>query len=72
MEIFIFAPKHLLRSNNFTELMQKKGIKFRGRVPLTVVISSNNKIISQFSGYKSLNYVNRKILIALSHSNHQI
>ncbi len=61
-----FEPQFLVNRGDFNNLLKAKSINFGKRVPFTVLIDRNSKIISQFSGGKSLNFLEKKVIKLLS------
>lgn len=62
---FYFKPEYLSDRAGFKDFLATKSINFKNRIPFTIIVDRNSKIIAQFSGYKSMNYVNRKIMKSL-------
>ncbi len=60
-----FQPKYLSDRNGFKDLLKTKSIKFRNRIPFSVIIGRNSQIITQFSGYKNFKYFDNRIMKAL-------
>ncbi len=61
-----FPPFFISNRGNFTESLKTKSINFRNRIPFTILIDKNSKIIKQSSGYKSFKYFNKRIIKLLS------
>ncbi len=61
-----FKPNYLIHNDGLSDLLSKKSIEYNNRIPLTVVIARDGKIISRFIGYKSENYLNNKLVKAIS------
>jgi hypothetical protein len=57
-----FPSNYLKNKQGFMDFLNKKGIKYRGEIPFTALISSNGKIVFKHSGIKSKNYLRNKII----------
>jgi thiol-disulfide isomerase/thioredoxin len=60
-----FKPNYLVYTDGLADLLKTKAIEYNNRIPLTVLIARNGKIITRFTGFKSQNYLNRKIMRSL-------
>jgi glutathione peroxidase-family protein len=60
-----FKPTYLLYQDGLEDLLKTKNIKFNKIIPLTVVINRNGSVAARFTGVKSENYLNRKIIKSL-------
>lgn len=58
---FYFQPQFLVSKDGFYEAMRDFGIKYKGRIPLTVLLSSQGKVLLSYSGARS----SRKLEIAI-------
>ncbi len=57
-----FQPRYLAFKEGFLEFLQKKNIHYTNRIPFTVLIARDGKIIAKFSGLKNKNYLRNKII----------
>ena len=57
-----FEPRFLSFKEGFLELLKKKGIKYKNRIPFTVLIARDGSIVTKFTGKKSKNYIRNKII----------
>lgn len=57
-----FAPHYLAFKGGFLELLRKKNINYQGRIPFTVLISSDGTVITKYVGAKSQNYLRNKVI----------
>lgn len=57
-----FQPRHLVFKDGFLDFLKKKNIVYKGKIPFTVLISSDEQIIAKYSGVKSENYLRNKII----------
>jgi thiol-disulfide isomerase/thioredoxin len=57
-----FYPRFLSFKEGFIDLLKKKEINYKNRIPFTVLIGRNGEIITKFSGIKSKNYIRNKIV----------
>ncbi|MFT6386607.1 MAG: thiol-disulfide isomerase/thioredoxin [Rickettsiales bacterium] len=61
-----FKPEYLLYNDGLENLLKSKNIRYNKIIPLTVLIDRNGKITTRFTGAKSENYLNRKIIKILA------
>lgn len=61
-----FKPNYLLYQDGLGDLLKNKGIKFDKVIPLTILIDRNGNVVKQFTGPKSENFLNRKIIKMIS------
>lgn len=66
---FYFKPEYLSDRGGFKEFLSTKSINFKNRIPFTVIIDRKAAIVTQFSGYKNLNYINKKVMKSLVKEN---
>lgn len=59
---FYFQPRFLAFKEGFLEFLQKKNIRYKGRIPFTVLISRDGEVLAQYSGVKNKNYLRNKII----------
>lgn len=57
-----FQPRYLAFKEGFRELLIKKKIRYDGRIPFTVLLSSDDEVILKFTGKKNKNYLRNKII----------
>jgi thiol-disulfide isomerase/thioredoxin len=57
-----FSSDYLTNKQGFMDFLNKKGIKYRGEIPYTALLSSNGEIVFKHSGIKSKNYLRNKII----------
>ncbi len=57
-----FQPRFLAFKDGFREFLRKKNIRYDGRIPFTVLISRDGKVITKFTGKKSKNFLRNKII----------
>lgn len=57
-----FQPHFLAFKEGFLEFLQKKNIRYNGRIPFTVLISRDGEVITKFSGTKNKNFLRNKII----------
>lgn len=57
-----FPPHYLAFKDGFLEFLQKRDIPYNGRIPFTVLISSQGEVVTKFVGIKSKNYLRNKII----------
>lgn len=57
-----FQPRFLSFKEGFLEFLQKKNIRYNGRVPFTVLLSRDGEVVTKFSGAKKKNYLRGKIV----------
>jgi peroxiredoxin len=60
-----FQPRYLVFKEGFIDFLRKKNIAYNGRIPFTVLISGDGKIITKFSGTKNKKYLRNKIIKTL-------
>ncbi|NBX52174.1 MAG: TlpA family protein disulfide reductase [Proteobacteria bacterium] len=57
-----FTPNFLSSKNGFVELLNKKNIKYSGRIPFVVLLSREGEVVMKYSGVKSKNYLRNKVI----------
>lgn len=57
-----FQPRFLAFKEGFIELLKQKHINYQGRIPFTVLIGKDGKIITKYVGAKNKNYLRNKII----------
>ncbi len=57
-----FIPRALSNRQGFFDFLESKKIFYNDSIPFTALIGNDNKIICQFSGTKSANYLRNKII----------
>jgi thiol-disulfide isomerase/thioredoxin len=57
-----FKPFYLSSKFGFLDLLKKKGIKYNGKIPYTVLINKNGEVELSYSGLKSKKYLRNKIV----------
>jgi len=57
-----FIPNYLSSKNGFVELLNKKNIKYNGRIPFVVLLSRSGEVGMKYSGVKNKNYLRNKII----------
>lgn len=60
-----FQPRFLAFKEGFLEFLQKKQIRYSGKIPYTALISRDGKVVVKFTGMKSKNYLRNKIITEL-------
>ncbi len=60
-----FEPKFLTFKEGFKELLKQKGINYEGRIPFTVLLDREGKIVAKYVGVKNKNYLRNKIIKVL-------
>ena len=66
-----FEPQFLVYNDGLADILRQKNIKYNRIVPLTVLLNHQGKVLFRFTGTKSENYINRKIIKSLIASNDQ-
>lgn len=61
LEKIYFEPIYLTYRGYFTKLLSEKSIDFGKRIPFTAIINGESKVISQFSGSKSLEFIEKRV-----------
>jgi thiol-disulfide isomerase/thioredoxin len=61
-----FKPEYLVYNDGLEDLLKSKNIRYNKIIPLTVLIDRAGKIETRFTGTKSENYLNRKIIKILA------
>lgn len=61
-----FKPNYLLYQDGLRDLLKTKEIDFNKVIPFTVLINRNGSIAASFTGAKSQNYLNRRIIKSLA------
>lgn len=57
-----FEPRYLAFKDGFKEFLDKKGIRYQGRIPFTVLISKEGEVVAKFTGKKNKNYLRNKVI----------
>lgn len=57
-----FQPRFLAFKDGFIELLKQKQINYQGRIPFTILIGKDGKIVTKYVGAKSKNYLRNKII----------
>ncbi len=57
-----FEPRYLGFKDGFKEFLDKKGIRYQGRIPFTVLLSRDGEVVAKFTGKKNKNYLRNKII----------
>lgn len=57
-----FHPRFLAFKEGFREFLKQKHINYDGRIPFTVLIGRDGKVIVKYSGVKNKNYLRNKII----------
>ena len=60
-----FEPRFLAFKEGFAEFLQKKQIRYGGKIPYTVLFSRDGEIITKYVGSKSKKYLRNKIISEL-------
>lgn len=57
-----FKPRFLAFKEGFKDFLSQKKINYEGRIPFTVLIGSDGKIITKYVGVKNKNHLRNKII----------
>lgn len=57
-----FHPRFLAFKEGFKEFLRQKQINYEGRIPYTVLIGKDGKVITKYVGIKNKNYLRNKII----------
>ena len=57
-----FHPRFLAFKEGFKDFLKQKQISYEGRIPFTVLIGRDGKIITKYVGAKNKNYLRNKII----------
>ena len=57
-----FKPSYLIHSDGLADLLKQKSINYNRRIPLVVTISKDGEVTSSSTGYKSEEFVTKKII----------
>ncbi len=57
-----FYPRFLAFKEGFKDFLKQKQINYEGRIPFTVLIGHDGKIITKYAGVKNKNYLRNKII----------
>lgn len=57
-----FPPRYLAFRDGFLEFLKKRGIKYQGRIPFTVLISRHGDVKLKYVGLKGKNYLRNKVI----------
>jgi thiol-disulfide isomerase/thioredoxin len=60
-----FQPRFLSFKEGFIEFLQKKQIRYGGKIPYTALISRDGEVATKFTGVKSKNYLRNKVIAEL-------
>lgn len=58
---FYFEPRYLAFKEGFRDFLKQKGIRYRGVIPYTALISASGKVKMKFSGVKQEDYIKIQI-----------
>lgn len=61
-----FEPSYLLYHDGLGDLLKQRGIEFNKVIPLTVLIKNDGSVDTSFTGYKSEDFLNRRIIKVLA------
>jgi thiol-disulfide isomerase/thioredoxin len=61
-----FQPQFLNNRQSFIELLQSRKIKYKSRIPFTVLLSRDGKVIASYVGVKNKNYLRNKVIKELN------
>jgi thiol-disulfide isomerase/thioredoxin len=61
-----FKPEYLVYNDGLEDLLKSKNIRYNKIIPLTVLLNRNGAVVTRFTGAKSENYLNRKIIKTLA------
>ena len=67
-----FPPKYLLYSDGLADLLLKKNIKYKKKIPFIVLLNRDGDINLQFSGYKDEKFLNRQIIKLYQNDLHKV
>ncbi len=59
---FYFPPRYLAFKEGFLDFLKKRGIKYQGRIPFTVLISRHGEVKVKYVGVKGKNYLRNKVI----------
>ncbi len=57
-----FQPRFLAFKEGFKEFLKQKQINYEGRIPFTVLIARDGKVVVKYVGVKNKNYLRNKIV----------
>lgn len=57
-----FHPRFLAFKEGFKDFLKQKGINYEGRIPFTVLIGRDGKVIVKYPGVKNKNHLRNKII----------
>lgn len=57
-----FYPRFLAFKEGFKDFLKQKQINYEGRIPFTILIGRDGKIIAKYVGAKNKNYLRNKII----------
>lgn len=57
-----FPPRYLAFKEGFLDFLKKRGIKYQGRIPFTVLISRHGDVKMKYVGVKGKNYLRNKVI----------
>ncbi len=60
-----YYPKYLAFKEGFVDLLKQKGINYQGKIPYTVLISKEGKVVMKYVGVKKQAYLRNKIIAEL-------